>query len=225
MAQLSSPTYSIMHLDRARGRLVLKGRTFDPAARRWVRARNTDADAGSLEPVTTLQAAAWLQRESGTPCRVPVAVLGTRAATPEQIQVAEMLGRHLGEIGLTIVCGGREGVMDAVCRGVSATGGTSVGLLPDDDWDAANPHVSIPIASGLDVARNAVIARAGLCAVAIGGGYGTISEIAFCLQFGRPVFGLADAPDIQGVTHLDSAEAAAGAVARVVLALPPAADN
>jgi uncharacterized protein (TIGR00725 family) len=219
--QLPTAAYTIMHLDRPGGRLLLKGQVFDPATRTWERVAEFAADSPDLEPVTALQAATWLQRESGTPCRVPVAVLGTRAATPEQIQLAEDLGRHLGGIGLTVVCGGREGVMEAVCRGVAAAGGTSLGLLPDDSWDAANTHVTIPVATGLGVARNAVIARAALCAVAVGGGYGTISEAAFCLQFSRSVFGLAGAPDLPGVQHCEGAEAAAGAVARVVLALPP----
>jgi len=84
----------------------------------------------------------------------------------------------------------------------------------------ANPYVTVPIATGLGVARNALVARAALCLVAVGGGYGTISEIAFGLQFEKNVFGLADGPRIEGI-HLcaDAAQAADG-VARTVLGLP-----
>jgi uncharacterized protein (TIGR00725 family) len=93
--------------------------------------------------------------------------------------------------------------MEAACRGIATAGGISVGLLPDAEWDAANAYVSIPIATGIGVARNAIIARACWALVAVGGGYGTISEAAFGLQFGRPVFGLAGAPRIPGVVQLE----------------------
>jgi uncharacterized protein (TIGR00725 family) len=84
----------------------------------------------------------------------------------------------------------------------------------------ANPHVSVPIATGIGIARNALVARAALCLVAIGGGYGTISEIAFALQFEKKVFVLADGPLIDGVQPCDDAAQAADGVARVVLNLP-----
>jgi hypothetical protein len=80
--------------------------------------------------------------------------------------------------------------MEAGCRGTAEHGGISISLLPDATWKAANPCVTIPIATGLGVARNAIIAQAFFCLVAIDGGYGTLSEIAFGLQFGRPVFAL-----------------------------------
>ncbi len=109
--------------------------------------------------------------------------------------------------------------MEAVCKGVAGGGGTSVGLLPDEAWSAANPHVSLPLATGLGVARNAVIARAAFCLVAVGGGYGATSEIAFALQFGRPVFGLVEAPALPGIVQLDSVQAALSAVAERLLDL------
>lgn len=206
-------------LDRAGGRLTAEdGRAFDPSSRTW----RASGALPSGVPVTVVEAARWLQRESGVPCRLPVAVVGSRQATAEEAAVAEALGGRLAGLGVVVLCGGREGVMAAVCRGVARAGGLSVGLLPDEDIRHANPDVTVPIATGIGVARNAIIARACACMVAIGGGYGTLSEIAFALQFGRPVFGLAGAPAVEGVSVLPGVEAAERAVAEVVLGLPPA---
>src|SRR4051812_6094726 len=103
----------MMRLDAAAGRLFdeVTGHVFDPALRGW--APGTAAG----EAVSLVAAAAWLQRGSGHPARQPVGVIGPRAASPDQLAAAEALGAAFGAIGLTIVCGGREGVMEAVCRG------------------------------------------------------------------------------------------------------------
>jgi uncharacterized protein (TIGR00725 family) len=188
---------------------------FDPQARVW----RPEAAAGA--PVPLREAVRWLQRESGAPCRPPIGVIGAREATDAQLADALALGRGLAEMGLVVLCGGLVGVMTAVSRGAAEAGGTVVGCLPDGDWRTANPWVTIPIATGLGVARNAVIARAALALVAIGGGYGTISEMAFGLQFGKPVLalGAASAP-LAGVELAADVEAALDRVARVVLELP-----
>jgi uncharacterized protein (TIGR00725 family) len=110
--------------------------------------------------------------------------------------------------------------MEAACEGAGSADGLSVGLLPDDEWQAANRFVTIPIATGIGVARNAIIARAGLALVAIGGGYGTLSEIALALQFGRPVLTLLDAPAVSGVRPMGSVEAALDAICHIVFARP-----
>jgi uncharacterized protein (TIGR00725 family) len=123
-------------------------------------------------------------------------------------------------LGLVVLCGGRSGVMEAACRGVARAGGLSIGLLPGEEWDSANPYVTVPIATGIGVARNALIARAALCLIAVGGGNGTLSEIAFGLQFGRPVFALAGAPTVSGTVELDGWDALLPRVARVVLNHP-----
>jgi uncharacterized protein (TIGR00725 family) len=116
-----------------------------------------------------------------------IAVCGTSTASPEEAEVAERVGRMLAERGATVVCGGLGGVMEAVARGVESEGGQSIGLLPGDDPAAANPHISIVIATGLGEIRNALIARTCLGMIAIGGGFGTLSEIGFMLRLGRPV--------------------------------------
>ena len=169
------------------------------------------------------EAVRWLQQGSGQPCRVPIGVIGTRRAKAAERQAAFALGAGLGALGLVLICGGKGGVMAAACAGVAAAGGLSIGLLPDDEWAAANPHVGVPIATGIGVARNAIIARAALALIAVGGGYGTLSEIAFGLQFGRPVLALAGAPPVAGVRSMASPEAALDAVCRIVLALPESA--
>lgn len=116
-----------------------------------------------------------------------IAVCGASVADAEEIGVAEAVGQLLAGRGAVVVCGGLGGVMEAVCRGAAAAGGTSVGLLPGDDPRAANPHVSLALATGLGELRNGLLARACRGMIAIGGGYGTLSEVAFMLRLGRPV--------------------------------------
>ena len=172
------------------------------------------------EPVGLREAVHWLQRHSGTRCRVPVAVIGPRAAAEPERQAAFALGAGLAALGIVLLCGGKGGVMEAACEGAAAAGGLSIGLLPDAEWQAANRFVTIPLATGIGEARNAIIARAALALVAVGGGYGTLSEIALALQFGRPVLTLLDPPPVAGVIPMTSVDAALGAVCRIVLALP-----
>ena len=210
-----------LRLDTARNRLYDgRGRRFLPDRRAWSDPQPEPAPATGMTPLVPQDAVAWLQRDSCQPLRAPVGVVGPRAATAAQLRIAEAVGAGLAELGLAVLCGGREGVMEAVCRGVANRGGLAVGLLPDDHWSAANAHVTLPLATGLGVARNAVIARAAICLLAIGGGHGTTSEMAFALQFGRPVLALADAPDLPGVVRLGSAEEALTALCERLLNLP-----
>ncbi|HYG89120.1 MAG TPA: TIGR00725 family protein [Azospirillum sp.] len=192
------------------------GRRFDPVRRTW-------AAAGPPSGMTALDDAAalrWLQRESGSPCRPPVGVIGPREPTPAQYALAEAIGAGLAGLGLTVLCGGCAGVMEAVCRGVAGAGGLSIGLLPGEDWDGANAFVGVPVATGIGVARNAIIARAALCLIAVGGSNGTLSEIAYGLQFGKPVFALAGAPRVAGTVELEGWEDLLPRLARVVLNHP-----
>lgn len=198
------------------GRLLDEaGRCFDPAARAWSAAAGVPEGAAVSLP----GALRWLQRESGHAVRIPAAVIGTRTPTASQSAMATQMGALLAGHGVTVLCGGRSGVMEAVCRGVDEAGGLSIGLLPDEEPEAANPYVTVPLATGIGVARNALIARAALCLVAVGGGYGTLSEIAFALQFKRPVFLLDGAPTVEGALRCADAEQALEQVARVFLAL------
>jgi len=99
------------------------------------------------------------------------------------------VGRLLAGAGCTVVCGGRGGVMEGVCRGVSERGGISVGLLPGDIREA-NPYVTIPLSTGLGEVRDFAVASAGEAVISIGGAFGTLSEIGFALRSGKPVIGL-----------------------------------
>ncbi|MBL4542470.1 MAG: hypothetical protein JKP98_09430 [Rhodobacteraceae bacterium] len=161
-----------------------------------------------------------LSHLAGDPGRrsLPVGVIGTREATPLQSETAEALGRRLGELGLAVVCGGKGGVMAAVCKGARSAGGLTVGILPDAGWRAANPYVALPVATGLGEARNAVIARAALVLVAIGNSHGTMTEIAYGLHFGRRVIGLEGAPELAGLDPAESVEAAVARLADALLA-------
>jgi uncharacterized protein (TIGR00725 family) len=104
---------------------------------------------------------------------------------------AERLGRRLAEAGAVVVCGGGPGVMEAVCRGAQAAGGTTVGLLPGLDRAEGNPNLTVALPTGLGQGRNLLLVRSSDVLVAVGGGFGTLSEIAFALRTGTPVVGLA----------------------------------
>jgi hypothetical protein len=199
-------------LDRTQRRLFRAGAVFDPTARRW-----TASDEPPGEPVGLRGAVHWLQTESGSPCRVPVAVIGPSGANVAERQTAFSVGAGLAALGIVLLCGGKGGVMEAACEGVASAGGLSIGLLPDGEWQAANRFVTVPIATGIGEARNAIIARAALALVAVGGGYGTLSEVALALQFGRPVLTLLQAPAVAGVHPMDSVDTALDAICRVIL--------
>jgi uncharacterized protein (TIGR00725 family) len=125
--------------------------------------------------------------------------------------VAETVGRELAARGAVVVCGGLGGVMEAACRGAKEAGGLTVAILPGTDRAAANAFVDVVIPSGLGEARNALVVRAADALIAVGGGYGTLSEIALALKAGKRVVGL-DSWDIEGVTAASGPEAAVAAV-------------
>ena len=119
-----------------------------------------------------------------------IAVIGGGQCNKKEAKLAEEVGRELARRGAVLVCGGLGGVMEAACRGASAEGGTTIGILPGDDSQAANPHVQIPIATGMGYARNIAVVKSARVVIAVGGSYGTLSEISYALQGGTPVIGL-----------------------------------
>ena len=140
--------------------------------------------------------------------RIPlIAVIGGARCSPEEAAWAEAVGRLLAQRGYGVVCGGRGGVMAAVCKGANQMGGVTVGLLPGEDASEANPWVQIALPTGIGEARNTLVARAGEAVIAIGGGYGTLSELALALKWGKKVAGLGTWA-IEGVYQADSPEAA-----------------
>lgn len=151
-----------------------------------------------------------------------IAVIGGATATLEEAAAAESVGRALAESGAVLVCGGRGGVMEAACRGAKAAGGLTIGILPGTDRSEANAFVDVAIVTGLGEARNAIVARTAQAVIAIGGSYGTLSEMAFALRFGVPVVGLgtwAVAREMHPpapIAHVDSPEEAAARVLAMV---------
>lgn len=119
-----------------------------------------------------------------------VAVVGAADAGAEQMALAEKVGKLLAERGAVVVCGGRGGVMEAACRGAQQAGGVSIGLLPGLDDSEANPHVTYALPTGMAEGRNWLVVLAGHSVIAVGGGYGTLAEIALALKSGKRVIGL-----------------------------------
>ena len=119
-----------------------------------------------------------------------IAVIGASHCSADEATNAEAVGRELAKRGAAVICGGLGGVMEAVCRGAVAEGGLTIGILPGDNTQDANPYVKIPIATGLGYARNVIIIKSAQAAIAVGGSYGTLSEIAYAFQNGLPVIGL-----------------------------------
>ncbi len=148
-------------------------------------------------------------KHSNTPMqRPPVGVIGPREATQRQLEIAYALGSGLAELGIPLLCGGRGGVMEAASKGAALQGGEVIGLLPDTHAEAANPWVTLPIASGLGEARNVLIARASVLLIAVGGSLGTHTEVAFGRHFDKPVLTFPDAPTAEGITPVSSVEEA-----------------
>ena len=119
-----------------------------------------------------------------------IAVIGGGSCNQAEARLAEEVGRELAKRGAALVCGGLSGVMEAACKGASAEGGTTIGILPGDDRNSANPYVQIPIVTNLGYARNVAVVKSGQAVIAIGGNYGTLSEISHALQSDIPVIGL-----------------------------------
>ncbi|MDX6722413.1 MAG: hypothetical protein QOD73_817 [Solirubrobacteraceae bacterium] len=146
-----------------------------------------------------------------------VAVVGPGEASPQQVEAAEAIGAGLAQAGAVVVTGGLGGVMEAACRGARSKRGRTLGLLPGDDRAAANGWVEIAVATGMGELRNGLVVRAADAVVAVGGGHGTLSEIALALKLGRPVIGLGTW-EVHGVEHVSTPAEAVGRVAAALLA-------
>jgi uncharacterized protein (TIGR00725 family) len=119
-----------------------------------------------------------------------IAIIGGYPCSPEEASMAEAAGRELAKAGAILICGGEGGVMEAACKGAQSEGGVTVGILPGDSKNKANPYVTIPIVTGMGSGRNIIVVKSAQAVIAIGGGYGTLSEISFALKNGIPVIGL-----------------------------------
>lgn len=131
-----------------------------------------------------------------------ISVCGPNEATEREYDDAVAIGRVIALSGHTIVCGGRQGVMEAAARGATEAGGTAIGILPGYDANESNPYLTHRIPTGLGHARNTIVVASGDAVIAIGGGFGTLSEIGLALKMGKPV------------VHLNSWELEPGRIAR-----------
>lgn len=134
-----------------------------------------------------------------------VAVCGASDATASQLESAREVGRLLAESGVVVINGGLGGVSGAASEGAAQAGGTVVGILPGTDRAGANPHLSISLPTGMGQARNVLIATAAESVIAIGEGWGTLSEIAVARRLGRPVVAL-ESWSVDGLESVDTPE-------------------
>jgi uncharacterized protein (TIGR00725 family) len=144
-----------------------------------------------------------------------IAVIGGRRIEKALLAEAEEVGRLIAKRGAILVCGGLGGVMEAASKGAQSEGGLTVGILPQDNPDRVNQYIDIPITTGLGIGRNVVIARTADALIAVGGEYGTLSEIAFALQLKKPVIGI-KTWDIKGVISSDNALDAMNKVSEIL---------
>lgn len=119
-----------------------------------------------------------------------VAVIGASEASEDELKMATEVGKELARCGCAVICGGLGGVMEAVCRGACEEGGVTIGILPGENGLKANKYVQFPIATGIGYARNMSVVKSAQAVIAIGGSYGTLSEIGYALKSGIPVIGL-----------------------------------
>jgi uncharacterized protein (TIGR00725 family) len=119
-----------------------------------------------------------------------VGVIGSSKADPDLLKLAEEVGAEIARNGAAVVCGGLSGVMEAVCRGARKEGGLTIGIIPSDDKRDANPYIQIPIVTGMGMGRNVMLVKTADVLIAVGGEFGTLSEIAHALNIGKKVIGL-----------------------------------
>jgi uncharacterized protein (TIGR00725 family) len=151
--------------------------------------------------------------------QVAVIGSGTCEQDSELAALAEEVGRRLAEAGAVVVCGGLGGVMEAASRGAAGAGGTVIGIVPSESPDHANPHCTHVVATGIGQARNLAVVASGEAVIAVGGAWGTLSEIGFARRLDRQVVTLrswraqGEGPmaEMPGVSAADSAAEAVSA--------------
>lgn len=151
--------------------------------------------------------------------RTQIAVCGSSRSDSDLDDLAAEVGRLLAEAGAVVVCGGREGIMSAVSSAAAAAGGEVIGILMADDLDSGNEHLTHVVATGIGQARNLAVVASADAVIAIGGEWGTLSEIAFARRLGRTVVALRSweldgreaMQGAPGVIPADSAEEAVAA--------------
>ncbi len=144
-----------------------------------------------------------------------IGVIGGHDCNNEVEQIAHNLGKKLAKVGYYLVCGGLGGVMKAVCQGVKEENGVTLGIIPSYDKSDANEYVDIVIPTGLGYARNVLVVQTADIIIALPGEYGTLSEIAYALQFKKPVISLGSW-DIPGIIKAKDVEEAMKLVSKII---------
>ena len=161
-----------------------------------------------------------------------ISVIGSsNPATREHVELAEEVGRELARRDIMVVCGGLSGIMEAVCRGAKSEGGTTIGILPGRAAAEANSYVDIPIVTSMGYSRNVIVVHTGEAVIAVGGAFGTLSEIGHALSDGIPVVGLKTWPLTTNGDGVDIgrsiilAESPADAVDKALAAVAASSDH
>lgn len=146
-----------------------------------------------------------------------IAVIGQgHDCSEELLKAAEEVGYQIAQRKAILICGGRGGVMEAACRGAKQGGAATIGVLPGANKADANEFVDIPIVTGMGEARNSIIVRTADALIAVGGKYGTLSEIAFALAFGKPLVGLHTWQSIEEMIHVASPAEAVATIFKLI---------
>lgn len=146
--------------------------------------------------------------------KIHIGVIGAGDCSTETYNMAVELGYIISQSGWILICGGLGGVMKGAAKGCYKGGGLSVGILPGEEKDAANPFITLPIPTGMGEGRNLLIVRASDVVVSIAGGYGTLSEIGLALKMGKLVVGLKTWPNIDGIDYVETPQEAIDMIAR-----------
>ncbi len=119
-----------------------------------------------------------------------IGVIGASEPSEEEYKIAQEVGREIARRKCGLVCGGMGGVMQAACLGAKSAGGLTIGIIPGTEKSETNSYVDVPIITGMGHGRNVIVVRSSDSIIAIGGSYGTLSEIAFALRLKIPVIGI-----------------------------------
>ncbi|MGB9797248.1 MAG: TIGR00725 family protein [bacterium] len=143
-----------------------------------------------------------------------IGVIGASQPPEELLPIAEKVGEEIAKRGGILICGGMGGIMEYACKGAKKVGGITVGIIPTMDRNSANPYVDIPIVTGMGYARNIIVVLSSEAVIAIGGAFGTLTELAFALHFNIPVVGIrtwrveSEHTEVKGIVYVDSPEEA-----------------
>ncbi len=148
--------------------------------------------------------------------KIHIAVIGAGDCSQEIYNLAKELGHMIAQRAWILICGGLGGVMEGAAKGCYQAGGMTVGILPGEERDSANPFIHLAIPTGLGEGRNLLVVKASDAVLSIAGGYGTLSEIGLALKTGKPVIGLKTWPDIDGVDYVETPQQAIDMVGRYV---------